>query len=364
MPDPERLIRGASLTDSLAERIRKSVTESGRRSSDVVLSERKLAEVHGVSRTTVRRALRKLTAAGWLASLPRRGYRVTAPEATGPAAGPVALVRTRVDGPGEWTPFQTRVVGGLQSAASASGHDLLLVGREGADPTALAAQLLAQGVRGAIVDCDDPEFAADMRRAGLPVVLIDSSGPSVDSVTQDNFGGALTAARYLLGRGHRRIACVTYEASAGLGLIHGVERLGGYLAAMSRAGARPRPEWVIESRPGSLPRRALAAACGAAGGPTAALVLWSEVLDDVADAVRGAAPETELCVWWGGSPELRESWRARHPETPAPAGVAWDAAVLCRLALERLDDVRRDPDGPTTRTLVPLTRLPAEGGTP
>jgi DNA-binding LacI/PurR family transcriptional regulator len=363
MPDAEPLIRTASLTDSLAERIRRSVVDSGRRPSDVVLSERKLAEVHGVSRTTVRRALRKLTDAGWLASLPRRGYRVRARADESAPGASVALVRTRTGTPGEWSAFQARMVGGFQTVAAAAGRDLLLVGRENAVPRTLARQLLDQGVCGAIVDCDDPEFAAELHRAGLPSVLIDSAGPAVESVTQDNFGGALLAVRHLLGRGHERIACVTYEALPGSELVHADERLGGYLAAMSRAGARLRPEWIFESRPGNLPGRRLAAACGRPDGPTAAVILWSEALDDVAGALGAADLEVELCAWWGGIPEAREGWNSRHPGLPVPAGVVWSTADLCRLALERLEAIRENPGAAPRRTLVPLTLLPGEGCT-
>jgi LacI family transcriptional regulator len=363
MPDSDAVLRPSSLTDSLAERILRSVTEAGEGASGTVLSERRLAEVHGVSRTTVRRALHKLTEAGWLSSLPRRGYRVTAPApGAGPGAGsaPVAVVRSRVGRPAEWTRFQARLVGAVQAAAAAAGRDVLLVGREGTEPAGLARQLLSQGVGGALVDCDEPAFAAAMRRAGLPALLIDAAGEGVESVTQDNFGGALAATRHLIERGHRRIGCVTYEAVPGWGLVHTEERLGGYLAAMSRAGSPAAPEWVIACPAESSPGEALVRLCRGADGPTAAVILWSEVLDEVTAAFSAARLNVELCVWWGGTPGLRDGWASRHRGVPLPAGVAWDVASLAGLALKRLAEIARDPELVPARTLVPLRLVPGE----
>jgi len=360
MPKNAQLLRPDTLTDRLAEEIRAGLSRAPVGSSGVVLSERRLAEVHGVSRTTVRRALARLKAGGYLTSHPRRGYEV-AGDATTRAADLIALVRTRADLRGEWTEIQARTLAGLEAAARETGRDILLVGREGTDPAGLAADLRARRVIGAIVDCDDPGFARGLREDGLAVVLVDSAAPDIESVTQDNFGGAHLATSQLLKRGHRRIACVLHAPSPEVSGLHLTERLGGYMAAMTAAGCLPREKWLIDTRRNANPGEKLARLAGRSEGPTAAVVLWSEVLTEVGNALSAAKAKVELAVWWGGTMEARDAWRVRFPRLPVPVGVSWDVSEMGRRALARLDEVRREQDRPPARTLVPASLVPGTG---
>jgi LacI family transcriptional regulator len=65
---------------------------------------------------------------------------------------------------------------------------------------------------------------------GLPVVVVDRrlSGLEVDTVLTDNLQGGLTATRYLLDLGHRRIACITGPSN----LTPSAERVIGYRQAL------------------------------------------------------------------------------------------------------------------------------------
>ncbi len=350
---PGDVLRSSTLTDQLAEEIRAALARVPAGGGRAVLSERTLAEVHGVSRTTVRRALRKLTAEGYLASRPRQGYHL-APAAARSGSKLIALVCTKAGDAREWTAFQATVLSGLQAAARTGNKDILLLGRDEGDPAALARHMLERGAAGAIVDCDDPQLAMALRQRGVPVVLIDAADPGVESVTQDNFGGAYLATSQLIAAGHQRVACVLLNPFPELKMVHYRERLGGYLAAMSEAGLSPRSEWLITSPAAASPGRALVELARGSEAPTAAVVLWSEVLTDVGEALRGAGLKMELCVWWGATPEARDGWRARFPGLAVPDGVAWDVGDLARRALERLESLLDDPMQPPARTLIPL----------
>jgi DNA-binding LacI/PurR family transcriptional regulator len=360
MPENSQLLRPDTLTDQLAEEIRAGLSRAPAGSSGVVLSERRLAEVHGVSRTTVRRALKRLKEDGYLTSHARRGYEVAGGAPTG-AADLVALVRTRADLGGKLTEIQARTLAGLETAARECGRDVLLVGREGTDPAGLAAELRERQVVGAIVDCDDPGFARGLRDAGLAVVLVDSAAADVESVTQDNFAGAHLMTSELLKLGHRRVACVLHAPSPEAGGLHLTERLGGYMAAMTAAGCLPREEWLIDTRRVADPGEELARLAGRSKGPTAAVVLWSEVLTEVGEALSAAGAKVELAVWWGGILDARGAWRGRFPQLPVPLGVSWDVTEMGRRALARLDQVRREGDRPPARTLVPASLVPGTG---
>lgn len=72
-----------------------------------------------------------------------------------------------------------------------------------------------------------------LRRRKTPFVIVDGDAETVPSVNVDDFRGAAEAASYLLKRGHRRIACLTFEQD--LNSIHskkvygvGQRRLEGY----------------------------------------------------------------------------------------------------------------------------------------
>lgn len=86
---------------------------------------------------------------------------------------------------------------------------------------------------------DHPEID-EIRRAGLPMVLVDSATTGdVASVDVDDEGGARLAAAHLLGLGHRDIAVLAIEgprsaSSAGQGVVE--RRMRGYRQCLAEAG--------------------------------------------------------------------------------------------------------------------------------
>lgn len=126
---------------------------------------------------------------------------------------------------------------GLAAAARAGGFRVMveLLATEG--PGASYASLLrSQHADGLIVHgprSDDPSLL-ELVRDGFPIVLQGSlPDVAVDSVDVDNAAGARGAVEYLLGLGHRRIACVT---NAPLAYTAAQERLAGYRAGLEGSG--------------------------------------------------------------------------------------------------------------------------------
>ena len=361
MPQDTQILRSATLTEELTERLCDALARTAADSGGGVLSERKLAEAHGVSRTTVRRALGRLVAQGRLISVPRRGYQLVRPRVE-LKTGVVALIRRRVKLPKGGTGFQANLLNGLRKATAKTGRDLLLIGREDSDAANIVRHLRERSVIGAIMDCDDVALARGLRNGGIPVVLVDEADPERESVLQDNFGGAHLATGELIAKGHRRIACLLRRPLRKQWLVHYRERLGGYLAAMSEAGLPVHEQWLIGPLSGVTPGRALVEVSSEADGPTAAVVLWSELLTEVGAALRAAKRNVELNVWWGGAPQGRDAWRSAFPELPVPDGVAWNVDELARRALERLEDLCHEPNRAPARTQISVYAIRGDAG--
>ncbi len=91
-----------------------------------------------------------------------------------------------------------------------------------------------------------------MQERGVALVCVDRIPPGLacDFVGVDNYGAAREAVKYLLRRGHRRIAHITSDEEA----TTIAERIRGYRDAMNGAGNPPSPEWILKlhySSPGN-----------------------------------------------------------------------------------------------------------------
>jgi DNA-binding LacI/PurR family transcriptional regulator len=91
---------------------------------------------------------------------------------------------------------------------------------------------------------DDPGLS-DLTSDGFPIVLQGSlAGVDIPSVDVDNMTAARGAVEYLLGRGHRRIACIT---NAPLEYTAARERLDGYRAAIEANGIGYNESLVVQA---------------------------------------------------------------------------------------------------------------------
>ncbi|MHC4916056.1 MAG: GntR family transcriptional regulator [Planctomycetota bacterium] len=356
------LVRKTVKDSRRIEKLIRTELESGRLAvSDVIRSERELAAEHGVSRRTVRRALKQLVGEGYLAARPRGGYEVTSspPPAGG---GPVAFVQGTRAAPWEWSDFNVSLWNGFQEAGRDLPGGILVVSLGERSGEQLAASLCEQGVSGAIVDSDLPETTDALIDAGLPVVRVDGIHNRAPSITQDNFGAAFKAVEHLAAGGARSIAFAGCDFAPNPNVVHLNERLGGYLAALRRLELEVKPEWQILGKPGPDLIAGLAKLGASPGGPDAALLLWPELLEPLGAALSSGELSIPVVTWWGCAPERRSAWRTRFPDVRIPGGISWSASEMAGAALARLFELTSGKANAPLRTLVPVRLVTTEEG--
>jgi DNA-binding LacI/PurR family transcriptional regulator len=228
------------------------------------------------------------------------------------------------------------------------------------DPRELAESLAAQGVAGAIIDCDDYAVAGALIDAGIPTVQVDAVHPRAPSVLQDNFTAAFTAVEHLAARGSKRIAFLGCDFAPNPNLVHLHERLGGYLVALRHHRLEIRTEWQLVGPPGPEPVGRLVDLARGSDAPQAAAVLWPELLEPLGEALSSGALKLPVVTWWGCTPERRDAWRARAPGIPLPPGISWSAQDMARAAFARLDELTSGRTPSAGRTLVPVRLVPGE----
>jgi DNA-binding LacI/PurR family transcriptional regulator len=351
----EKLAREGTLTQRVVDEVRAGIETGQLGFADVLLSERELAERHGVSRVTARRALRILVRDGYLVSLPRQGYRLVTGTGKTASRELIALVRGQRKGEsGEWGEFAVRLWDACHRAAVEVGRDLWAVSMEERGLEDISAQVAGRGVTGAIVTGDEVDLARALGRAKVPAVLIDAAHPEVDSVTVDFFHGAYELTSRLIARGHRRVACLCFDPYGSKDTVQVRERLGGYSSAMVCAGLPVNQNRVLFAQKQGEIRRSLTRMLRSEKPPEAVAVLWPQLLAEVGEAVSAAAPETEIAAWWGADSGAREQWSRNHPNLPVPDGVSWDVMELARRALEQLSVACSGAEREAGRVMVPV----------
>src|SRR5882757_2493936 len=145
-------------------------------------------------------------------------------------------------------PFYPGLVRGLQTVAAPAGYDVLIFDTDGRpEGEARAIDWLSQGRADGVVatffHLRVPELAV-LARKGIPLVRLESQhkpdGPlAIDSVYIDNVEAAAAMTRFLIARGHRRIAMIQAEFGPSK------RRALGYSSVMREAGLSP--EFVTDS---------------------------------------------------------------------------------------------------------------------
>ncbi len=136
-------------------------------------------------------------------------------------------------------PFYPGLVRGLQTIAAPAGYDVLIYDTDGLVEGEQRAinwlqQGRADGVVGAFFHLRAPDLAV-LARNTIPVVRLESQNKArgtlpIDSVFIDNTEAAAAMTRFLIGRGHRRIAMILGEFGPGQ------RRALGYETVMRDAG--------------------------------------------------------------------------------------------------------------------------------
>jgi LacI family transcriptional regulator len=138
-------------------------------------------------------------------------------------------------------PFSAAVFRAVENVSNAAGVGVLAssMDEDPARERRLAGVLVARRVDGLIImpAGRDHSYLRLEQQSGTAVVFIDRPPRllAADSVIADNYGGTVEAMRYLLDRGHRRIAFVGDLES----IQSAQQRYAGYADALSRAGLSP-----------------------------------------------------------------------------------------------------------------------------
>lgn len=145
-------------------------------------------------------------------------------------------------------PFYTNVIRGIDATASEAGYQMILSDTNN-DPGREAKYLdLLNGhvVDGAILTtpCHEPEHYRGLA-ARFPIVFCseDYQHSPVSSVTMDNHRGGYDAAKYLIGKGHRKIGFVCVYGNRHT--VH--QRLDGFCEALEQAGIPFPDSYLIEA---------------------------------------------------------------------------------------------------------------------
>jgi LacI family transcriptional regulator len=146
-------------------------------------------------------------------------------------------------------PFYPGLVRGVQSIAAPTGYDVLMFDTDGREDGEVRAvnwllQGRADGVVGTFFHLPVPKLAA-LAGQGVPIVRLESQHKAggdlpIDSVYIDNAEASAAMTRYLIERGHRRIAMILAEVGPSR------QRALGYASVMRAAGLRT--DVVTDSR--------------------------------------------------------------------------------------------------------------------
>lgn len=205
-------------------------------------SERQLCVDFGVTRATVARALREMEHAGLIERRQGQGTFVAMPRASKPVSSTVVCIL-----PSLRSPFVTGIFVGIESAARAAGHHIVIANSRG--DAALEAELLEHARRTAegvvlwpLSEATNAPLIARLAAAGFPLVSLDRvlPGVSVDAVVADNHAAGFLLTSYLLDQGHERIAFVRDELLAS----SVKDRLLGYQQAFAERGKAAQPGWI------------------------------------------------------------------------------------------------------------------------
>lgn len=144
-------------------------------------------------------------------------------------------------------PFFTVLARGVEDVGQERGYSVVLCNSDSKPEKerAYLEMLHQKRVDGIMVSANgaDADPINRILRAGIGVVLVDRVLDHIDapSISADNFGGALSATKYLLDLGHISIGIIAGKLDASTG----EERLAGFRAAMDNKGLRVDESMVL-----------------------------------------------------------------------------------------------------------------------
>jgi DNA-binding LacI/PurR family transcriptional regulator len=236
-------------------------------------------------------------------------------------------------------PFFGAFSAGIAAVAEEHGYGLHFIAPLQGSLSRAINRATVDGVVAIGLTDDHPEIGA-IRRAGLPMVLVDASGTGdLASVDVDDEGGARLAAQHVLDLGHRDVAILAIDgpratASAGLGVVD--RRLRGYRATLAEAGIDLRADQLAVG-PASIVggREAFGRLWDAGGRPTAILAMSDAMAIGAIRAVhdQGRSVPREVSVVGFDDVDLAESTDPPLTTVHQPVRAKGETAVRLLLAV-------------------------------
>jgi DNA-binding LacI/PurR family transcriptional regulator len=206
----------AERTNNLASALRDEIAQGVYGVGRPLPSERELSLSHGLSRTTVRRAIQQLVDEGVVYRLPGSGTFVGQPPRPS-SARPEPHATIGLILPSLANPYFGELAAAIEHACVQSGYQLLL-GQSSLLGDMAAPYLTRyvdnEAVRGVITIGTEDDVTLDgyrrLAQAGKPYLFVvrHAERLNADSVATDHVGGARDIMRHLLQHGHRRIAYI------------------------------------------------------------------------------------------------------------------------------------------------------------
>lgn len=213
-----------------------------------------LAESYGVSRPTLRRALQKLAAEGFIGCRPGIGWTVIANDPVQPSQRQRELVIGIDIVADDWGAFYyAPILRGMRRAAAERRCRLQLLEKNLASDSNLDPIDALALVK---VHPEEYDFFARSSANGKPVVLLNRMPPQPELgfIAVDYRAEAVRAVEYLLQIGHRRIAIISERPHSDVSN----QRIEGWRQAFRQAGLEPpedlnlRPESITEAKLGQV----------------------------------------------------------------------------------------------------------------
>lgn len=230
-------------------------------------------------------------------------------------------------------PFSAAVFRAVENVCNASGVSVLASSLD-EDPTRermLTAELIARRVDGLMVvpTGQDQSYLQLEQQSGTAFVFIDRPPRLIaaDSVVADNYGGTVEAVRYLLERGHRRIAYVGDLES----IQSARQRYAGFTDTLAGAGLSPDLKLVRHNVHSREQAQAVCAELLAAPDPPSALFTAQNLITTGAvRALRARGLERSVALIGFDDFELADLLQ------PSVTVVAQDPAAMGKLGAEIL----------------------------
>ena len=247
--------------------------------------------------------------------------------------------------------YLTAIIPGAVRRAQGYGKNLLLYTLTDDDPLPLLQACRAGEIDGVILFAShyDRDTIEELLASQFPFVVM---GRAIDDervsyVAPDNYDGAYQATRYLIQKGHRRIAFLSRPE---LDTAHEA-RSRGYRDALRAAGIEPDEELIlptrIEAESGRAPTRKLLAL---PERPTAIFAFHDQVAVDVIQEVKaaGLAIPQEMAVM--GFDGLRAGLMTQPPLSTVRQPLEHIGERVVEIIQQRIID----PGAPPTREVVPV----------